>query len=394
MSDMFAHQPDLRARHAMKWSAFDEDILPLWVADMDFQSPPAVIEALTARVQAGTFGYTMDYPPLREAIVERMARLYDWHIEPQDIVFVPGMVVTLNMITRAFGKAGDGVLMQTPVYGPFLSVPAHNGKFAQTVDLVQENLTAHTFAYRQDTDAFARAITRQSSLFYLCNPHNPGGMVYSRAELEALATLCLKNNVTIVSDEIHSDLILEGAHIPIATLSPEVAQRTITLIAPSKTFNLPALTTSIAIVQNKDMRERLTYEVQRTGLHVNILGLVAADAAYRGASEWLAGLLGLLRANRDKLVGYVGEPWQDVRVTVPQATYLAYLDFSALATPEDVPPAQFFLERARVALNNGDFFRNVNATSGRDNYVRLNFGCAPATLEAALARMTHAMREL
>ncbi len=394
MSHSFKHTPNLRDLHSIKWSQFEEDVLPLWVADMDFTSPPAVINALIERVQYGTFNYTMDFPPLREALVERMKRLYDWDILPEDILFVPGMVVALNMITRVLGKVGDGVLMQTPVYGPFLSIPASNGKFAQMVDLVQESVTEHTFTYRQDMVAFGDAFTKQTSLFYLCNPHNPGGMVYTRAELETLAHLCLKNNVTIVSDEIHSDLILEGKHIPIASLSPEVAQSTITLIAPSKTYNLPALGTSVAIIQNKELRDRVQQQIYATGLHVNVLGLVASNAAYREGDGWLTDLLTQLKANRDALVGYVGEHWSNVKVTVPQATYLAYLDCSAVLTPNDIAPVQFFLETARVALNGGDFFRKVNATAGRDNFIRMNFGCAPETLKTALDRMNAALSTL
>lgn len=382
---------NIRALHGSKWTVFPEDVLPLWVADMDFNSPPPVIEALTERVQSGMFGYTLDYPPLRHAVVARMKALYDWHIQPEDVLLVPGMVVALNMVTRAIGKAGDGVLMQTPVYGPFLNIPANNGRFAQMVDLVQQDTSEHTFTYHQDLTAFANAITKQSSLFYLCNPHNPGGMVYTREELQGLADICLQNNVTIVSDEIHSDLILDGKHIPIASLSDTVAQHTITLIAPSKTYNLPGLATSIAIIQNPELRQKVAQQIQGMGLHVNALGLLGATVAYEQGDAWLAEVLGHLKANRDFASGFLGENLPQLRFTVPQATYLMWVDASAVPTPDNMPVAEYLLKNAKIALNGGDFFRKVNATSGRDSFVRLNFACSRETLTEALTRFANAI---
>jgi cysteine-S-conjugate beta-lyase len=388
----FDQTPDLRSVHAIKWTAVPDDVLPLWVADMDFMSAQPIIDAIVQRAQFGTFGYTMDFPPLREALVERMKNLYDWDIKAEWIMFIPGMVTTMNMITRTFGKAGDGVIMQTPVYHPFLLMPQHNGRFAQMVDLVYQNTSEHTFTYTQDLEAFERAITKQTSLFYLCNPHNPTGLVYTRQELETLAQICLRNKVMIVADEIHSDLILEGKHTPIASLSPEVAEQTITLIAPSKTYNLAGLGCSIAIVPNDATRKSLMEMVWGTGLHVDLLALNATHAAYTQGQEWLEQVLVYLKGNRDFLVGYIGENIPQLKTTVPHGTYLAYLDGTNVTTPNNMPVHQFLLEQAKVALNAGNPFHNVNAGSGRDNFVRLNFATSRQRLTEALGRIEQAVK--
>jgi cysteine-S-conjugate beta-lyase len=383
----FNQSPDLRSVHAIKWTFVPEDVLPMWVADMDFRSAQPIIDAIVERANFGTFGYTMDFPPLRETLVNHMKAQYDWDIKPEWLIFIPGMVTAINMITRAFGKPGDGVLMQTPVYHPFLLMPQHNQRFAQLVDLRYVPTSEHTFNYEQDLEAFERAITKQTSLFYLCNPHNPGGMIYSREELLTLAEICLRNNVMIVADEIHCDLVLDGKHIPIASLSPEIAQQTITLIAPSKTYNIAGMGFSIAIVPNDAHRKTLMDMVWGTGLHVDLLGFNATNAAYAHGGEWLAQVLDYLRANRDFLVGYVGENLTGVRTTVPSATYLAYLDFSQVPTPDNMPIDKYLMEHAKVALNAGNPFHNVNKATPRDSFVRLNFACPRSRLEEGLERI-------
>lgn len=388
----FDQSPDLRSVYATKWTQYPEDVLPMWVADMDFRSAQPIIDALTERVQFGTFGYTMDYPPLREILVERMQTLYGWAIHPEWIVFIPGMVTTMNMITRALTKPGDGVLMQTPVYPPFLHMPAHNGCFAQCVELIPTPNGANTYTYTTDFDAFERTITHHTRLFYLCNPHNPGGMVYTREELARLAEICLKYNVTIVSDEIHSDLILDGHHTPIASLSPEVEQHTLTLIAPSKTYNLAGLACSIAIIPDETMRKAVIAAAWGTGLHVNLLGLVAANAAYRHANGWLAALLDYLRANRDLVIEYLAERAPNIRLTRPAGTYMSYLDLSAVPLPAGQSAAQYLQTAGRVALNAGDTFAGTMALRPPDTHVRLNFACPRDRLREGLERIARAVQ--
>lgn len=391
MSYDFETSPDLRAANAIKWTMYPEDVLPMWIADMDYACAQPIRDALTERIQTGILGYSFDMVELREALVERMQRLYNWEIKAEWIMFIPGMVTTINMVTRAIGKAGDGVLMDTPVYPPFLIIPGGNTRFAQMVDMDYVTTGAHTYAYELNFERFERAITKQTSLYYLCNPHNPAGKVYTRAELERLADICLRNNVTIVSDEIHSDLILEGRHIPIASLSTEVADKTLTLIAPSKTFNLAGLCCSIAIVSNEAMRKAVMEATWASGLHVNTLGLVAADAAYRHAGDWLEAMLQHLRGNRDFLTAFVAEHLPGVKTTIPMATYMSFLDFSAIPTPDNMPFHKFCADVAKIGLNAGNGFRNVNAASDRDSFVRLNFACPRWRLEDGLLRLKTAI---
>lgn len=379
-----------RGSYSAKWTVYPEDVIPLWVADMDFVSPREVIERLHRRVDEGIFGYTMDSPELRELLVERMKTLYQWEVQAEDLVFIPGMVLALNLVSRIVGKPGDGILMQTPVYGPFLSVPGANDRFAVQVDLAPMPTGKNTFTYAIDYNAFEKAITRQTSSFFLCNPHNPAGRALRREELEQLAELCLKHHITIVSDEIHCDLLLGNAkHIPIASLSPEIARQTITLIAPSKTFNLPGLACSVAIVQNKDLRRQLENAARNLGVHVNLMGLEGATAAYSHGDVWLKEVLAYLKQGRDQVVSTIEKKMPIIKTTVPEATYLAWLDCRDLPLPPDTSAFDFFLKEAKVALNPGTFFG-----TGYEGYVRLNFAAPHQVVQEALERMKVAIGKL
>jgi cysteine-S-conjugate beta-lyase len=294
---------------------------------------------------------------------------------------VPGMVLALNVAAQTVGKAGDGIIMQTPVYGPFLNIPTGNQRYAVMADLHEVATGDQTFTYEIDYDVFERSIHRQTTHFFLCNPHNPAGRIFTRDEVARLADICLKHNLTICADEIHSDLLLsDQKHTPIASIAPEIAQRTITLIAPSKTFNVPGLACSIAIIPNKDLRKQYEMAARSLGVHVNIMGLEAAQAAYEHGDDWLKHLLDYLRANRD-IPG--------VRTTVPEATYLAWLDCRKLDLPEGMSAYDFFLKEAKVALNPGTFFG-----TGYERFVRLNFACARSVLAEGLERMRDAVKKL
>jgi cysteine-S-conjugate beta-lyase len=372
---------DRRTHGSIKWTFFDEDVLPMWVADMDFRSPPAILEALHARVDAGHFGYTMHAPSLSEAVVERMAARYGWTVAPEHLVYSPGLVVALNAVARAFGRPGDAILVQTPVYGPFLSAPGRNGRYVHMVDLDTVDLGDGIFSYAIDFAAFeVAAAHRQATMFYLCNPHNPAGRVFTRDELLRLGEICLRHDVLIIADEIHSDLLLDDhQHIPMASLSPELAARTVTLIAPSKSFNVPGLGCSVLIAADEGLRARLSDELWGGGEHVNALGFTAAEAAYRYGDPWLAEALALIQRNRDAAVAFIRAHMPAIRTTVPEGTYLMWLDCRALPVDD---PAAFFLERARVALNPGQHFGPAGA-----GYCRLNLGCPRAQLDEALGRM-------
>lgn len=379
-----------RGSYAAKWTVYDEDIIPMWVADMDFVSPAAVMERLRGRIEHGIFGYTMDYPELRETIVERMKRLYAWEIKTEDLVFVPGMVLALNIAAKTVGKAGDGILMQTPVYGPFLSIPPGNERFAMMADLRAVSTGDQTFTYEIAFDVFERAVTKQTTAFFLCNPHNPAGRVLTRDELARLADICLRHKIIICADEIHCDLLLNDcAHIPIASLSPEIARQTITLMAPSKTFNLPGLACSVAIIPDKDLRRQYENNARSLGVHVNIMGLEAATAAYQHGDDWLRHVLTYLKANRDTLVDFIQDNIPGLRTTVPEATYLAWLDCRELAIPDGMTASDFFLKEAKVALNPGTFFG-----TGYEKYTRLNFACPRSILMEGLERMKAAVKKL
>ena len=376
--------PDRRSSDSVKWSYFGADVLPMWVADMDVVSPQPIIDALQERVAHGIFGYGSDSPSLRAALVERMQRLYGWTIAPEDIVFLPGLVSGLNVVNRAVGEPGDGVVVHTPVYGPFLTSPTNQGRKLQVAPLAC-SAAGQRLRYTVDFDRFEAVIDPTSKLFILCNPHNPVGRAFDRQELEQMAEVCARHDLVICSDEIHCDLLMNGArHIPIASLAPEVAQRTITLMAPSKTFNIPGLGASIAIVQNEALRKQI--ERAATGIvpHLNILGMVAAEAAYTRCDDWLAALNAYLTANRDFAVAYLEEHLPAARVTEPEATYLLWLDCRQLGI--DGSPSDFFLKQAKLAVNEGAWFGEGGA-----GFVRLNYGCPRSTLAQGLEQLVQSL---
>jgi len=289
----------------------------------------------------------------------------------------------VNVLARAVGKPGDAILAQPPVYYPFFRVPDNSGRVLQYAHIPQVD-----GRYQLDLDAFERAITERTRLFLLCSPHNPIGRAWTAAELEQLAEICLRHNVIICSDEIHSDLIFTGhQHIPMASLAPEIAQNTVTTFAPSKTFNIPGLQCSVMVIQNPELRAKV--EMVAAGLvgGSNMLGYAAARAAYRDSAEWLDELLRYLQANRDYLYDFVQNRLAGIKLAKPEATYLAWLDCRELDL--DTNPHKFFLERAKVALNDGAQFG-----PGGEGFVRLNFGCPRATLTEALERMETALQEI
>jgi cystathionine beta-lyase len=372
---------DRRASESAKWHAYAPDVLPMWVADMDFRSPEPVIQALHQRVEHGIFGYPCDCQELTDVIVARLARLYDWRVEPEAVVLLPGVVTGFNLATHAVTEPGDGILLQTPVYYPMLRVP---GNTHCTLD--QMELTRRPDGqYEIDFDAFEAAITDRTRIFLLCNPHNPVGRVFRRDELERMAEICLRHNVILCSDEIHCDLVFSGhRHIPIATLSPEVEARTITLMAPSKTYNIAGLHCSVAIISNGELRKQ--FNAARRGLvpGVTLLAQVAALAAYRDGQPWLDAVMAYLEANRDYLLDQVNDTLPGITMHKPEGTYLAWLDCREAGIPGN--PQEFFVKEAKVAFSDGAPFG-----PGGEGFLRLNFGCPRATLEQALTQMRAAL---
>lgn len=375
------NSPDRRQTDSLKWGLFGDDVLPLWVADLDFTSPVEVIAALHARVDHGVFGYARESRELKELLTARMETLYGWKITPEDITLLPGIVSAFNLVSQAVAEPGTSILIQPPVYPPFFDAPRHAGARAVFSPIEADK----SGEYRIDFSAFEAAIEEDTRLFLLCNPHNPIGRAFTREELLGMAEICLHRGIVICSDEIHSDLIYNGYHhIPIASLDPEIAARTVTLIAPSKTFNIAGLECSALICTNPDLRKRV--QAARRGLlgGVNLLGATAAVAAYRFGADWLQEVMEILEGNRDYLMRYLAENIPAIRMAKPEATYLAWLDCRALGLSET--PSKFFLENAKVALNNGEDF----GAQGK-GFVRLNFGCHRDTLTAALERMRQAI---
>lgn len=362
-----------------KWSQYPEDVLPMWVADMDFPVAEPIVQALKNRLEHPLLGYSVAQDTLRQTLVTYLARQYDWHILAEDLVFLPGVEPGVNMALNTLAPRGSSVLVQTPNYSPLLSAPA-NWKL-QRVDLPFH--ADATGEYPTDIGALRNALPGVRSLL-LSNPHNPLGKVFERDELQAIGQACVQHEVLIVSDEIHADILFDGRrHVPIASLSPEIAARCVTLMSASKAWNIAGLKTAFAVVQNAELRER--FNAGRLGLvdSVNALGLEATQAAYRQGADWLTMVNAYLQDNRDYLAQAIKTRFPGIRMHLPQSTYLAWLDCTALDIEH---PQRFFLTQAKVALSDGLEF-------GDDcgQFVRLNFGCPRAMLEEALARMERSL---
>lgn len=360
-----------------KWDRYrGRDIIPMWVADMDFRTAPAIIEALHERVGHGVFGYTS--PPLKlvETVLAMLKQEYDWQAEADWIIWLPGLVTGLNVACRAVGENNDEVLTFTPIYPPFMSAPPLSQR-----SLIKVPLQLQAGSWSWDPAELEQAITPRTRLLLLCNPHNPVGRVWTRDELTQIAELAERHDLIICSDEIHAGLVLDEdkQHIPIATLSAETACRTITLQAPSKTFNIPGLGCSFAVISDHTLRRAFRKAMGRIVPHVNTLGYTAAQAAYSAGEAWRRELIAYLRDNRDLVLDEVGR-MPGLSVTHVEATYLAWIDARQTRIEQ---PARFF-EEAGVGLSDGADF-------DAPGFIRLNFGCPRPLLIEGLRRMRAAL---
>ncbi|OMQ27274.1 MalY/PatB family protein [Serratia oryzae] len=365
---------------SVKWNKYrDRDIIPLWVADTDFASPPAVIDALQQRIAHGVFGYGHPSPELGKVFTRRMAERYGWHILPEWLVILPGLVCGLNLCVRAFTAEGQATLAPSPIYPPFRKAAKFAGRSQRQIPLRLDNQR-----WVLDLAHAERQLEGNERLLMLCNPHNPGGTVYRREELLAQHEFARRHDLIVCSDEIHCDLLLEPGlqHIPFASLNDDAAQRSITLMAPSKTFNIAGLGASMAIIPNNQLRLQLCRA--RSGIvpEVDILALVAAQAAYSDGQQWLYEQLDYLRANRDLVIERINA-LPGLHLPPVEATYLAWIDCRGL--PVNNPHA--FFEQAGVGLSPGLDF-------GDRRFVRLNFGCRRELLREALDRMAQAVNRL
>ncbi len=372
---------DRRSTDSLKWGTYDKEVLPLWVADMDFAAPEAVIRALRGRIDHGIFGYAKRPLALIETIQERLRRLYDWEVPLEAITFTPGVVPGFNLAIRSLARSGSEVLIQTPVYAPFLKAAGHSGLRTR----VNELKRSPGESYEIDFEDFESAVGPATCAFLLCSPHNPVGRVFRTDELSRMAEICLRHQVAIIADEIHCDLVFQGhPHIPLASLDPEIERKTITLMAPSKAFNIAGLECSFAVIPDPELRRR--FEASRAGMVTgsNMLGHGAALAGYAEGQSWLEELLRYLEENRDFILEFLTRRLPGIWMPVPEGTFLAWLDCRQLGLSRD--PANFFLEQARVALNDGKRFGQ-----GGEGFVRLNFGCPRSVLTEALERMAEAV---
>ncbi|EOD79761.1 putative aminotransferase [Grimontia indica] len=376
----FDKEVDRTKSHSDKWDKYKgQDILPMWVADSDFQSPPAVIEALQERVSHGVFGYTHASDTLTEIFVARMKSRYNWDIQPEWVVYLPGLVCGLNIAARALTDEGQTIISPSPIYPPFIS----SAKFAER-PLVKATVKLTDGRWMPDLEEAGEQLAGKGGLLQMCNPLNPGGTVYTREELEATLVFAEKHDLFVCSDEIHCDLILDGdkQHIPFASISESAEQRSVTLMAPSKTFNIAGLGASIAIIPNAKLRQRFSKIKRGIVPGVNMLAFTAAEAAYEHGEAWLQEQLCYLAGHRDYLMQEINA-LPGMKLEHIEATYLAWIDCSELP----VDNAHRFFEEAGVGLSPGLDF-------GNRKFVRLNFGCTRKTLEEAVRRMKAAVSSL
>jgi cystathionine beta-lyase len=379
---------DRKNSDSEKWNALtklygQEDILPLWVADMDFAAPPAVAAAIQARAAHGVYGYALRHPDYFTVVKRWLDKRHGWTVASEWLCPAPSTVTSMSIAINTFTAPGDKIVIQPPVYPRFFSVVTQNGR-----RLAENRLISRGGRTTFDLDDLESKFRAGAKMMILCSPHNPVGRVWSHAELCSLAEVCQKHDVLLIADEIHSDLIFAGAkHIPLASLDNSLAERTITLISPSKTFNVAGLASSIAVIQDEELRTKFKEALKAVNIDEgNIFGNIALHAAYQDGEEWLEELLEYLEVNANTVVDFFTKHNLGIQVTKPEATYLAWLDCRSLGL-DDHELNSFFVDRAKVGLSAGARFGDP----GR-GFMRLNFGCPRATLLTGLERMRQALQ--
>ena len=363
---------------------YPADILPFWVADMDFRTPAPVIDALKVRAEHGIFGYTQVKDDYFAVLQNWFRTRHDWTVERRDLILTPGVVFAIATAIRAFTKVGDAVLIQQPVYYPFANMIRQNERV-----IVDNPLRLIEGRYEIDfADFEQKIIEHRVKLFILCSPHNPVGRVWTRAELEQLAAVCLRHNVIVVADEIHEEFVRPGfRHIPFAAISDEAAAITVTCTSPSKTFNLAGLQISNIFIRNAQLRRRFKEELSRTGYdEPNTLGLTGAKAAYEHGVEWLTQLLTYIEENHARTKSFLAAQLPKVRLVEPEGTYLLWLDFSAYGL-SDKELNEKIIHEANLWLDDGPIFG-----AGGSGFQRINIACPWSTLENGLEHLAKAFR--
>lgn len=360
------------------------DLLPMWVADMDFKTPPFIVEVMKKRMECEVFGYTVKPESWYEAIISWQKRRHKWTITKEMISFVPGVVPALAMAVQAFTQRGEKVMIQQPVYNPFAQVIRNNHR-----ELVNCPLELKDGQYHINFKLFEKKI-KGCKLFLFCHPHNPGGRVWTRKELEKVATICAQNNVIIVADEIHADLtLLPYEHIPFASVSEEAKQNSVVFASPSKAFNMAGLATSYAVIANPTLRRRFESYVEGNELAAgNVFAFNTVVAAYNKGEEWLQQMLTYVQGNIDEVVSYIKENIPQLKVIIPQASYLVFIDFSALQlNQKDI--VALCTNRAHLALNDGSIYGEEG-----NGYMRINLACPRSVVRQALAQLKDAITSI
>lgn len=360
-----------------------QEVLPMWVADMDFPAPPPVVEAIVQRAQHGIYGYADGNEEYSAATAAWQERRFNWRVAKDWLVYVPGIVPALNWIVQTFTDPGESVVIQPPVYFPFFKAIRNNGR-----EVLNNQLLEINGRYHMDLPDLEQKLASGAKMLILCSPHNPVGRVWTKEELHQLGNLCLRYNIMVVSDEIHSDLVYpEYKHTPFPMACPELQNSTIVCTAPSKTFNLAGLQISNLIIPNPELRDSLRATMAKIGIsHPNVFGITALQTAYRYGEDWLEQLLSYLAGNRDFLIRFVLANMSEIKVSAPEGTYLVWLDFRNLGLQPNAL-REFLLNRAKVALNDGYTFG-----PGGEGFARINIACPRSTLTEGLTRIAEAIR--
>ncbi|QOR69005.1 pyridoxal phosphate-dependent aminotransferase [Cytobacillus suaedae] len=383
----FDNEISRNGTNSVKWDLNErvfgtKDVLPMWVADMDFQAPEMVIKELAQKVNHGIYGYSVPLTETNEAILGWLKRRHQWILNSSSITYSPGVVFAISMVIQEFTNPGDKILIQSPIYTPFFEMIEKNNRTVMNSPLILKNNR-----YYIDFDELEKNLDPSVKLFLLCNPHNPGGRVWSREELLRLGEICLKHNILIVSDEIHSDLIIgDQTHIPFASISEEFADQSITLIAPSKTFNLAGLQASATIISNRSLRARFDRRQQQQGFFtLGTFGITGMEAAYLHGDEWLDNLLEYLRQNVSYLIHFIETNLPKVKVIRPEASYLVWLDCRELGLT-DSELKDVLIKKGKLGLEPGHKYG-----PGGEGFVRINIGCPLSTLKEGLSRLKVAL---
>lgn len=375
---------------AAKWSEMNKkygtnELLPMWVADMDFKAAPCIVDAIRNRLDQEIYGYTTRPDSYNESIVNWVSKRYGWDIKADWLIFSPGVMPTISLLISELTDKNDKIMIQEPVYSPFNSIVKANDRELVISPLIKEENGNYVMNYDE-----IESKIKDVKLFILCNPHNPVGRVWTKEELKKLGDICIKNGVKVISDEIHSDIILKGQkHIPFGSISEEFAQNSITCMAPTKTFNIAGLQMSQVILPNEDDYKKLDTAFTRIDIkRNNAFSLVATEAAYNHGEDWLEEFLEYLEGNIDFAIDYINKNIPALKVNKPEATYLLWVDFSGLGkSNEEI--AKALVEKGKVALNNGPSFG-----IGGDQFQRINLACPRAMVVEGLSRIKTAVDSL